>query len=349
LPSGHYFEFGIYDVSSSSGSFSLTIENSGSGTLLLSGSPKITISGLGAGDFSIDETMTSSFVNAGGTTTFTVTFTPSSAGMIGATLSIANNDLNENVYVINLIGGGRQTQSISGLIDINKVYGDGDFGLPASASSALPLSYASSNTSVATVLNGSVHIVGAGTTTITASQTGSAYFYPATNATATLTVAKALLTATANNQTKVYGAVNPSLTISYSGFVYSDNVSNSISEPTATSTATLLSSVAGSPYPITLAGGSSNNYTFAFNDGQLSIVKKTLMATADNTSKTYGSANPTFTISYSGFATGEGPSDITEPTASSFANSSSSVNGSPYPILLTGGSADNYNFVLTNG
>ena len=77
-----------------------TIQNTGIGTLNLTGtSPFITLSGANASQFSITS-IPSSTIAAGGSTTFVVRFTPSS-GTLGArtaTLSIANDDSNENPY-----------------------------------------------------------------------------------------------------------------------------------------------------------------------------------------------------------------------------------------------------------
>jgi hypothetical protein len=53
-----------------------------------------------------------------------------------------------------------------------KAYGIADFDAGATASSGLTVEYASSNTSVATIVNGKVHISGLGVTEITASQPG---------------------------------------------------------------------------------------------------------------------------------------------------------------------------------
>jgi hypothetical protein len=80
-----------------------------------------------------------------------------------------------------------QTISFSALP--NKTVGDADFAPGATATSGLAVSYASSNTAVATIVNGNIHIVGAGTSTITASQAGDASHNAATNATQLLTVA----------------------------------------------------------------------------------------------------------------------------------------------------------------
>lgn len=53
---------------------------------------------------------------------------------------------------------------------------DADFELGATVNSGLPISYSSSNTNVATIVNQKIHIVGAGTTIITASQEGNSIF-----------------------------------------------------------------------------------------------------------------------------------------------------------------------------
>ncbi|GAL84278.1 endoglucanase-like protein [Sporocytophaga myxococcoides] len=86
---------------------------------------------------------------------------------------------------------GKAFQSISGLADINKIATDLPFSLNAEASSGLAVSYASSNPSVATIVGNKVTIVGAGTTVITASQTGNDIYPAAASISATLTVKKA--------------------------------------------------------------------------------------------------------------------------------------------------------------
>jgi hypothetical protein len=73
-----------------------------------------------------------------------------------------------------------------------KSFGDLDFSSGASASSGLAVSLASSNTAVATIVSGNIHIVGVGTTTITASQTGNTNYNAATNVIQTLTVSSGL-------------------------------------------------------------------------------------------------------------------------------------------------------------
>ncbi|MGI8582580.1 MAG: MBG domain-containing protein [Chitinophagaceae bacterium] len=112
-------------------------------------------------------------------------------------------------------------------------------------------------------------------------------------------ILKAPLTTTANDATKVYGDPNPAFAISYSGLAYNDAASDITTPPVVTTTATINTNVG--TYPITIAGGSSNNYSFAsYLPGTLTITKKTLIVTADNKTKPTGADNPPLTITYSG-------------------------------------------------
>lgn len=60
-----------------------------------------------------------------------------------------------------------------------KSIGDADFDPGATASSGLTISYTSSNTSVATIINNKIHIIGSGSSVITASQSGNEFYQPA--------------------------------------------------------------------------------------------------------------------------------------------------------------------------
>jgi len=71
--------------------------------------------------------------------------------------------------------------------------GDVDFALTAKASSGLLVSYTSSNTDVATINDGIVHIITAGKTTITASQAGNEIYNAAQNVTQELMVGSAVV------------------------------------------------------------------------------------------------------------------------------------------------------------
>ena len=108
----------------------------------------------------------------------------------------------------------------------------------------------------------------------------------------------AKLYAKVKNVSREYGEDNPQFSISYSGFINGENESVITSTPTTSTTATKTSDVGD--YPISISGGSANNYTFIYESGILSITKASLTAKVDDATKQYGMGNPTFTISYSG-------------------------------------------------
>jgi hypothetical protein len=82
----------------------------------------------------------------------------------------------------------KRNQTITFNALVKKIIGDTDFAPGATASSALTISYTSSDTTVATIINGKVHITGAGTAIITASQTGDGHYNAAAPVSQTLTV-----------------------------------------------------------------------------------------------------------------------------------------------------------------
>jgi hypothetical protein len=108
IASGGSYDFSTQLSGTSSSPITFTIENLGSADLNLTGTPKVAKSGTNAAEFTIDETSTSAAVSASGTTTYTVTFSPTSQGAKSAQLSIANDDAtgSENPYIINLTGTG---------------------------------------------------------------------------------------------------------------------------------------------------------------------------------------------------------------------------------------------------
>lgn len=83
-----------------------------------------------------------------------------------------------------------QTVSLDSLAP--KKVGDADFDPGAVASSGLPVTYASSDTSVAVVANGKIKVVAPGTTVITASQNGNEAYSAAQPASRTLVVSSGL-------------------------------------------------------------------------------------------------------------------------------------------------------------
>ncbi len=101
------FDFGSIYLRETSPEYTFSIENVGSAILHLTGSPDlIVISGSDKGMFTIDQTLTSTPIEPGDSTTFTITFTPTSIGTKTAKIIIANNDSDENPYIFTIKGTG---------------------------------------------------------------------------------------------------------------------------------------------------------------------------------------------------------------------------------------------------
>src|SRR5207248_702537 len=150
---------------------------------------------------------------------------------------------------------------------------------------------------------------------------------------ASLTVSKATLTVTADNQSRTYGAANPAFTSQISGFKNGETASVLTTQPACASSATASSPVG--TYAITRSGGAATNYTFSYVNGTLTITKATLTVTANDKTRAYGDANPAFDAAITGFKNSEtlATSGVTgSPSCSTTATAASSVSGSPYPI-----------------
>jgi hypothetical protein len=98
-------DFGSVNMTGGTVDRVFTIENTGAGDLTLSGSPLVEITGADAADFTVTVNP-STPVTASGSTSFTVHFDPSAAGARSATVSIANNDADENPYNFDITGTG---------------------------------------------------------------------------------------------------------------------------------------------------------------------------------------------------------------------------------------------------
>ncbi len=160
------------------------------------------------------------------------------------------------------------------------------------------------------------------------------------------TVDKAVLTVTADDQSKLYGEENPSLSYSYSGFAFEE-------DETVLDTLPLISTVAdhtseAGDYPIILSGGADNNYSFMLVEGVLHIQKTTLTLTAEDKERAYGEENPEFTFTITGFVNGEDFSVIdTLPLGSTSADLTTDAGS--YPIIFSGGFDNKYDFSYIDG
>ncbi|TMG03036.1 MAG: choice-of-anchor D domain-containing protein, partial [Chloroflexi bacterium] len=166
----------------------------------------------------------------------------------------------------------------------------------------------------------------------------------------TLHVTQAVLTVTADAKSKIYGAGNPALTYTITGFVNGDPASIVSGTANCATTATILSGVGG--YPITCTQGtlSATNYAFSFVGGTVTVTQATLTVTADPQSRVYGAGNPALTYIITGFVNGDAASVVSgTANCSTTATLLSGVGG--YSITCTQGtlSATNYTFGFVGG
>lgn len=99
-------DFGSARVNNTTATRTFTISNSGSVALSLSGSPRVSVGGANAADFSVITAPSSTVAAGGGSTTFTVSFDPQASGTRTATLNIINDDNNENPFNFSIQGTG---------------------------------------------------------------------------------------------------------------------------------------------------------------------------------------------------------------------------------------------------
>lgn len=170
------------------------------------------------------------------------------------------------------------------------------------------------------------------------------------------TVAKRPLTVRADDLARTYGSTNPTLTASFAGFAPGQTLATSgvTGTPGLQTSAMPQSPVGDSPYAIVASLGSlqSSNYSFVFQNGQLTIQKAQLTVKAVNKTRPYGVANPALTVEFWGFVNNEtlptsgvNGSAVVETTAAA----SSSVG--LYPITAATGTltSGNYGFAFLPG
>lgn len=223
-----------------------------------------------------------------------------------------------------------------------KTYGDQDVTLSAqSSNTAVPIVYTSSNDSIAKIVGGKLHIISAGTVTITASQAGNTS-YGAASTSQVITIAARALQLSAGAKSKAYGDADPVLTYTItSGSLLSGDVVKGA-----------LSREAGEiPGIYKINQGTltiSSNYNITFNTADFTISKRQLTVTADNKSRDYGTRNPVFTFSYKGFVNAADSTKIlVKPTASTIATAASAAG--TYPIIPSGAISNYYAFNYVQG
>jgi filamentous hemagglutinin family protein len=158
-----------------------------------------------------------------------------------------------------------------------------------------------------------------------------------------------VLTFTADGKSKVYGQANPALTYQVAGLVNGDTLGAAISGTPAVSTNATVDSGVGN-YAITPGAGTLDSlmgYSFDFVAGNLSVTQAPLTITANDASKVYGAALPTFSAGFSGLLNGDSSSVVSGLQFSSSGSAGSGVG--EYSITPGGASAANYSISYVGG
>ncbi len=117
----------------STADLTFTIKNTGIADLHVD---PITFSGTDAAMFSVTDQPASTVSAVTGSTTFTVRFAPTSAGLKTATLSIANNDADENPFEITIFGTGESGDIASSFSTLSNPNGAWTYGYTTTLGSA---------------------------------------------------------------------------------------------------------------------------------------------------------------------------------------------------------------------
>jgi sugar lactone lactonase YvrE len=140
---------------------------------------------------------------------------------------------------------------------------------------------------------------------ITATVSGAAaanYAVTVIPGTLTITPATTPLVVTVNNATRPYGTANPTFTDSVSGLIPGDSVT-----VTYLTAATQFSPVGGYPITAVVSGPSAASYAVTVIPGTLTVTPSAIpvVITVNNSSRSYGTANPPFTNSMAGALNGD--------------------------------------------
>ncbi|TDO19066.1 MBG domain-containing protein [Pedobacter duraquae] len=166
-------------------------------------------------------------------------------------------------------------------------YGAADFTpVYSSTNTATTVTFTSADDNVATIVDNKVHIIKAGTVSITASQAGDLSYNAATPVTQTLTINALPVTVTAQAATKVYGAAEPALTYAVSAPLKGTDALTGA-----------LSRVAGTgigAYDITIGTLANANYALTLVSAKVTVTAKPIEVTANaGLTKVYAAAEPT--------------------------------------------------------
>ena len=201
-----------------------------------------------------------SFTMTSGTGTCTVRFDES-----------GDDNYNAAPQVSESVTATKLDESITFATPAARTYGNPDFDPGATSSSGYAVSYGASG--ACSIVSGKVHLTGAGSCTVTASQTGDADYNAAPPVQQTFAVNKAALSIAASNRQKYY---DQPLTLGTKAFTVSGLIgADSVSGVTLTSSGAAPNAVSGnySIVPSNAVGSNlAENYTITFHNGTLQVL-----------------------------------------------------------------------------
>lgn len=308
---------------SPTGNVALSVDGGTPITQAISGGRvSFTLAGLSAGTHTLSAVYSGDAANTSSTGTGSVT-------LAKAVLTVAANNLT--------VGYGQTVPAYSSTIS-GFVYSD-------TAASAV--------TGTASLSTVPANPVNAGTYTITAGPGSlAANNYTFNFASGSLTITKAALTVTAISTGVTYGQTVPPYSSIFTGFVNGDTAANSVTG-TPSLTTTPANPMNVGTYTITAGPGTlaSNNYSFSFVNGTVTITKAVLSVSGPLVAITYGQQIPAYVPSYFGFANGDNASTAFTGSPSLTTSPGTPVNAGTYTITTTNGTlaSNNYTFTFVNG
>lgn len=256
------------------------------------------------------------------------------------TITAAIGSLASSNYIFSFVDGNLDVTKATLTVtadDLSKIYGEINPALTATFTGfkngqTLATSDVTGTPGLLTSATASSHVTGspyAITAAIGTLQSGN---YAFTLVDGNLSVTPALLTITANDQSKVYGEPVPTLTASYNGFVNGDTPQSLTIPPTLSTTATQFSPVSGSPYTITASGALDSDYAIQYVAGVLNIAQAGTTTTLNSsTNPTMYGQSVTFTAQVATVSPGSGTPD----GSVEFFDGATSLGS----VLLSGGTA----------
>ena len=222
--------------------------------------------------------------------------------------------------------------------DATKTYGDPDPDLTASFKG---LRNGDTRAAISgLVLSGPPAGSGAGSYDIVASGASDPH-YDISYVAGTLTVGKAPLTITPDDETRVYGGAKPAYSAGFDGLVNGDTAD----DMTGLRIEGAAKAADVGSYDIVASSADNPNYDYTYEPGTETITRAPLTITADDVTRRYG-APADHTASFDGLVNGDGPGSV---EGLDFAGAPASAGVGEYPIELSGGTSPNYDIHLVDG